>query len=350
MYRISLIYYYLLIIYQGTVEPMDETSKRRVIIGAFFLLLIALVIIAVVLVNNESSKIPTSWSSGIAFQARDLAGSGLRETVRNVSDGNFSGILTVEPSGDCLLMALVDYKVVPFWFNGSYNTTHYLSGSKGNTIFKYSDPDYGSYTGMFSITNLSEGFHDVLFLGIVSPYDFTSTPGGSRTSGGSMRFNVVAGNATKPSVFIEKRSTTVNAEYSSDNGVFSSLSKEPFDGRSLFQETLKPGTVFNYYVNVGHGCVDGEYRNTSLAIVQLLDYRQVPVVYGTGNSTYYGYIDRNENCSVYMSFKAPEAVGQHKLIDIIVTDPYADLEFPSGMMNTGITRSVTFEHLDITVT
>jgi hypothetical protein len=327
---------------------MDETSKRRVIIGAFFLLLIALVIIAVVLVNNESSKIPNSWSSGIGFQARDLAGSGLRDTVRNVSDGNFSGILTVEPSGDCMLMALVDYRVVPFYYNGSYNTTHYLSGSSGNP--KYSDSTYGNYTGMFSITNLSEGFHEVLFLGIVSPYNYKSTPGGSLTSGGSMMFDVVVGNATKPSVFIENRSTTVNAVYASGNGVFSTLSKTPFSNLGMYRVTMKPGTVFNYYVNVGHGLVDGEYRNTTLAIVQLLDYRQVPLVYGTGNSTYYGYIDRNENCSVYMSFKSPEAVGQHKLINIIVTDLYAGLEFPSGTMNPGITRSVRFEHLDITVT
>ena len=235
-------------------------------------------------------------------------------------------------------MALVDYRVVPFYFDGRYNTTHYLSGSPTN-----------KYSGIISVTNLSEGFHDVLILGLLSPYNYTSGPFGSSTGGGSVRFNVIVGNATKPAVSFENRSTAVNAVYSSENRVFSTLSTVPFDNRGLRQETLKPGAIFNYYVNVRHGLVNNEIRNTSLAIVQLLDYRQLPVVYGTREDVYYGYIDRSENCSVYMSLKAPEATGWHRLVNIVITDPYANLEMAPGVINTGITQSVTFEHVDIDV-
>ncbi len=235
-------------------------------------------------------------------------------------------------------MALVDYRVVPFYFDGHYNATHYLSGSPT-----------GKYSGLISVTNLPEGFHDVLILGLLSPYNYTSSPLRSLTGGGSLRFNVIVGNATKPAVSFENRSTAFNAAYSSENRMYSGLSKSPFDNRGLFKETLKSGSIFNYYVNVGHGLVNNEIRNTSLAIVQLLDYRQLPVVYGTRDDVYYGYIDRSENCSVYMSFKAPEATGLHRLVNIVITDPYADLETEPGKINTGITQSVTLEHVDIDV-
>ncbi len=141
----------------------------------------------------------------------------------------------------------------------------------------------------------------------------------------------------------------MNAVYSSENHLFGALTKSPFDSRGLLKETLKSGTIFNYYVNVGHGLINDEIRNTSLAIVQLLDYQQLPVVYGTREDVYYGYIDRSENCSVYMSLKVPETVGQHRLVNIVITDPYADLEIAPGVINTGITTDVTFEHLDIDV-
>lgn len=199
------------------------------------------------------------------------------------------------------------------------------------------------------MTNLSEGFHDVLILGLLSPYNYTTGPFGSSTGGGSVRFNVIVGNAKKPAVSFENRSTAFNAAYSSENRVFSTLTKSPLDNRGLLRETLKPGAIFNYYVNVGHGLVNNEIRNTSLAIVQLLDYRQLPVVYGTRDDVYYRYIDRSENCSVYMSLKAPETAGKHRLVNIVVTDPYADLEIAPGMINTSITQSVTFEHVDIDV-
>lgn len=316
---------------------MDKT-KNRVIVAGVIVLLIVMMIAAVFIVDKLGANIPRSSSSSILISYTNVDGSPFGGVTRHADDGNFSFSLTVEPSADCLLMALVDYRVVPFCFDGRYNATHYLTGSPT-----------GNYSGVISVTNLSEGFHDVLLLGLLSPYNYTAGPFGSSTGGGSVRFNVIVGNATKPAVSFENRSTTVNAVYSSENRVFSTLSTVPFDNHGLRQETLKPGTIFNYYVNVGHGLVNNEIRNTSLAIVQLLDYRQLPVVHGTKDDVYYGYIDRSENCSAYMSFKAPEATGMHRLVNIVITDPYADLEFASGMINTAITQSVTFEHADIDV-
>jgi hypothetical protein len=323
-----------------------EKKKNRAVIAGVIILLIVMMIAAVFIVNKLGENIPRGASYSIGFHYANTDGSVPIRYTQYADDGNFSFLLTVEPSADCMLMALVDYRVVPFYFDGRYNSTHYLAGSP---MENNSGVMSGNYSGLVSVTNLSEGFHDVLILGMLSPYNYTSSPLRSLTGGGSMRFNVIVGNATKPSVSFENRSTAFNAAYSSENHVFSPLSKSPLDNRGLFKETVKPGTIFNYYVNVGHGMVNNEIRNTSLAIVQLLDYRQLPVVYGTRDAAYYGYIDRSENCSVYMSFKVPETVGLHRLVNIVVTDPYADLELASGIINTGITTSVTFEHVDINV-
>jgi hypothetical protein len=317
---------------------MDK-GKLFIAVAAVILVIFTLAL-AWSIVSLVRLEIP-SHTSSIGFTFKTADGSLPLWPTQHADDGNFSGLITVEPSADCLLMAMVDYRVVPFYFNGSYNTTHYLSGSPTD-----------KYPGVFSVTNLSEGFHDVILLGLVSPYNYTSDAWGMSyrlPMAGTLRFNVIVGNATKPSVFVENRSTAVNTVYSSDNRMFSALSKKPFDNRMPFKEALKPGAAFDYYVNVGHGLVDREIRNTGLAIVQLLDYRQLPVRYDAADYVYYGYIDRSENCSVHMSFKAPETVGLHRLVNIVVTDPYADLETVTGAMNTAITQSDTFEHMDFEV-
>ncbi len=72
------------------------------------------------------------------------------------------------------------------------------------------------------------------------------------------------------------------------------------------QEDVKPGQVLDYYLQVGHGLVNGKKLNTSYAIVQLLDYSQVPVRYDASDYVYYGFIDVNESSSVHLSLKAPD--------------------------------------------
>lgn len=316
-------------------------DKGKCFIAVLVVLVIVLMFfLAWSIVSLKSALVPDNGgrigSIGLGFKT--VNDSAILGSMHHADNGNFSGFITVEPSADCLLMALVDYRVVPFYFDGRYNTTHYLSDSLS-----------GQYSGVFSVTNMSEGFHDVLIIGLVSPYNYSSDPWSVSAVSGWLRFNVIVGNATKPSVSFENRSTAVNTVYSSDNGYSSRLSKSPFDNRMLLKEALKPGATLDYYVNVGHGIVNGEILNTSLAIVQMMDYRQIPVRYNTTADVYYGYIDRAENCSVHMSFKAPETMGLHRLINIVVTDPYACFEIAPGAINTGITQSATFEHVDIVI-
>ncbi len=110
---------------------MDK-KKNRVIIAGVIILLIVMMIAAVIIVDKLGENIPRSTSSGLGFHYANTDGSVPVGATRHADDGNFSFSLTVEPSADCLLMALVDYRVVPFYFDGRYNATHYLSGSPTN--------------------------------------------------------------------------------------------------------------------------------------------------------------------------------------------------------------------------
>jgi hypothetical protein len=258
-------------------------------------------------------------------------------------NGSISFNARIDPSDDCLLVCLVDYRVVPFYFNGSCNRTHYLAGSRIN-----------SYPGVIRVTNLSDGFHDVVVTAFVAPYNFTYD-GMVRLNlmtTGSMRFNVIAGNGTKPVPLFENSSTGGNATYRIDyNFSGPSMFWKPFDRRQSVRDKadVRPGQVLDYYLQVGHTIVDGRRLNTSYAIIQLLDYNQIPVRHDVPDTVYYGYISANEYSSVHLSLKAPDTPGPHRLAVLLATDPYANLEVAPGVMNTNITRSVQVEYIDLFV-
>ena len=69
---------------------------------------------------------------------------------------------------------------------------------------------------------------------------------------------------------------------------------ETFEKKGLFREDVRPGQVLDYYLQVGHGTIDGRKLDTSYAIIQFLDYDQVPVRYNASDSVYYGFIAVND--------------------------------------------------------
>lgn len=317
--------------------------NKQILIAAGIVIVIVIVAAVLVLPWLYSRNLPETKTNSIGFHMKNLTGSGpLGDTVYTDNE-SFSFSVTVMPSDDCMLMALVDYQAVPFYFDGRLNSTHYLSGSRT-----------GEYSGTVSITNLSDGFHDVVLIGFVAPYNFSYDYIGrplNLMQTGSLRLNVIAGNATKPAAVFENSTTLAgNASYQPDYPhAGPHISWKPFDNRTLFRENLRPGQVLDYYLQVGHGIIDGRKLDTSYAIVQLLDYHQVPVRYNSSDSVYYGFIAVNESSSVHLSLKVPDMPGPHRLVVMLAADPYVNLEKAPGVMNRNMTRSITAEYLDIFV-
>jgi hypothetical protein len=314
-------------------------KNKLLVAGIAALLIIVLIVAAMFLANMFWAKAPKT--NGIGFSINR----GWPEAVgatQYAAGGNFSLPITVEPTDDCMLVALVDYQAVPFYFNGSYGKTHRLNGSPT-----------GEYSGIISVTNLSRGFHDVVLAGFVAPDNFTYDAGlpVNLMAAGALRYNVIVDNGTKPAPAFENSSNPRNATYRLDyNFSGPNIFREPFDNRGLSREDVKPGQILDYYLQVGHGTINGRKLDTSYAIIQLLDYDQVPVRYNSSDYVYYGFIAVNESSSVHLSMKAPDTAGPHRLVVLLATDPYEDREIAPGVMNTNITERIDAEYFDLFVT
>ncbi|HEY3274245.1 MAG TPA: hypothetical protein VGJ92_10810 [Methanocella sp.] len=318
---------------------MDK--NKLITAGIVAILIIVLILVALFLANTLWGNFPQSKTNSIGFNTNP-GGLGNFSTTKYAVNGNFSLPLTIEPSDDCMLVALVDYRAVPFYFNGSYGKTHYLNGSPTN-----------QYNGTFVVTNLSQGYHDVVLAAFVAPANFTYDGGRPMNlmTTGAQRYNVIVDNGTKPVPVFENSATAGNATYRLDYDFSGpSIFKEPFDNRGWSRADVKPGQVLDYYLTVGHGLINGKKLNTSYAIVQLQDYNQVPVRYDTSDYVYYGYIAVNESSSVHLSLKAPDTAGPHRLVVLLATDPFVDREIAPGVMNNNITGLIEAEYIDLFVT
>ena len=105
---------------------MDRNKMILIAVG----ILIVIVIAVVVIVIPRLTYTPESKTNSIGFHIKNLTGSGPLGGTQYADNGSFSFLVTVQPSDNCVLMALVDYQAVPFYFDGRLNTTHYLSGSR----------------------------------------------------------------------------------------------------------------------------------------------------------------------------------------------------------------------------
>lgn len=298
-------------------------------------------------------------SLGMSYSGNN--GSSLNETQYS-SDGSFAGRIYVEGTANTLLVALVDYNVTAFSYNGSVNTTHMIPAKSFINETGYVTPTDPAMTkGAFNVTGIPEGFHDVQFLGFVDPYNYSSPWGMSDGpfSSGGVRFNVIVDNSSKHRLLDTDgpgSNDTVYAgtsEFPSDGP---SLSQKPFSAQGWPKENVKANGTIDYYVNLAHPMFDNRQTDYNFTIVQLLDYRQIPIRVGSPDTVYYGRLDNGTFASARMSLKAPDTPGNYKLIVIVSGDPYADVEVAPYMENNmtwttnkNATIFTDVEHQDIIV-
>lgn len=122
------------------------------------------------------------------------------------------------------------------------------------------------------------------------------------------------------------------------------------------KENVKGGSTIGYYVNLKSPITDGKAVNYSFAIIQMLDYAQVPIRVGSPDTVYYGHIDNNTSAAVHLSVLAPDTRGNHKLVVMVIGDPYENLEVSpyvengqTWTTNKNISSFTTVEHQDIVV-
>jgi hypothetical protein len=91
-----------------------------------FLAVLAVGVVASYIILQPQATPPISPPDlpqySIALLNADHAGT--MNVTQNVSGGSFAGVLNVTAEDDYLVMAVVDYRVVPFSYNDSYDSLH----------------------------------------------------------------------------------------------------------------------------------------------------------------------------------------------------------------------------------
>lgn len=240
---------------------------------------------------------------------------------------HFSTGSEVQVDDSCLILALVDYNQTSLTYNGSLGASHTI---------EYRTPV--SCNVSFALTGLQEGFHDVSFFVVLDPYiDIKGDPvyGVWRPDGFGQRYNVIVGNATKPEVVygagpLEKYVTYQNSTANNLMGYGPWLTKVPFavaaDGlpSAIQSMTVSSGQDLDYYINVKNGFTPEYERYNQFALVQLLDYEQVPLRQDVPVNVYYGTLDPGRMAALHASIKAPSSPGTHVLSLVLAKYPYDD--------------------------
>ncbi|CAD5245222.1 hypothetical protein [Thermococcus camini] len=236
-----------------------------------------------------------------------------KKAVHHIN-GSFSGyILLANAKGnDYIVFILLDYREVPFYLNGTLNITHHVVlGDMEYRFFK------------FEIPNISEGWHDV-FVGVFpSPY---STEEQDPHLLYGFRLQLISGNPILELPSFEHPSVCTRNNTGLD--AYLLLTEKPCDNTVWYKASLKADLTLPYFAVVGNT----QDNLQTFALVQLLDYKQVPI----GNRTvYFGYLYRNEIVSIPLSINVPKN-GMHRLVLLYFAYPYEPLDYPPGVENVNL--------------
>ncbi len=232
-------------------------------------------------------------------------------------NGSFSGyILLANAKGnDYIVFILLDYQEVPFYLNGTLNLTHHIV---------LEDMEYRFFR--FEIPNISEGWHDVFVGGFPNPYSAEEQDPHILNG---FRLQLISGKPTLELPSFER--PLVCTRNNTELDAYLLLTKKACDNTVWYKASMNPlneDSAFSYFAVVGNT----QDNLQTFALVQLLDYRQVPI----GNRTvYFGYLYRNEVVSIPLTIKMPKN-GTHRLVLLYFAYPYEPLEYPPGVKNINL--------------
>ncbi len=293
----------------------------------------ALVIAALVIICILIGIYATYWPSISSHVGDNNAGISTKITWENQTDpyygwpiyadnGTVKGHIPIQAYYPTLVMAIMDDKVIPFYYNGSLSKTHLIDPGENAGIWMPNDSE-------FEITGISEGVHDLVIIAFVDPYNFNQSwwlrNGPIVTSEQNYVIISASGNDRMQELKYQSFSyAIVTSTTSSSNTSFicETASSNPI-GQLV---KLRKGTVLNYTVNIGHIYVNDNTTDLPFKVVQLLDYEQVPVQYNSTDYVYTGRTTNSEPVAVPLSIKAPDISGYHKLIIIISINPHQALD------------------------
>lgn len=273
-------------------------------------------------VEYDESKVSENFGFGIYQSYNPRIGMNLTQFLEE--NESFEGYIRITNAigkeNQYLLLALIDYRTVPFYLQGNRNLTH-LIGLK--------PMEDGFYP--FKIENLSPGTHDLLLIVFVNPYEHSLDQYFRMSTDfslmGEKRLNLIVGNGSIPMPKFRNFDKFCEPSYPL-TGLL--VNDKPCSPQAWFSENVSKKEKLGYFINVGNS----EKRNQrTFAVIQFLDYKQIPIRYNSSESVYFGYLNKKEKASIPASLITPDRTGVHELIVVWILDPYEKLEIYPGIRN-----------------
>lgn len=235
---------------------------------------------------------------------------------------NFSGWLRITNamygSNTYMVFTMLDYKQQTFLFNNQTAKLHLVNLSRFEDNFYY-----------FQINNISKGFHDLVFIVVLNPYEHSLSEeyrfSTDMAKMGNQRLNLFVGGVIDVQIKDTFNGTSCPSSYIL-NGLL--VNKEACSSNAWFSEKITEKEGIYYFINVGN---DDEILR-SFALMTFLDYEQIPLNSDDKELTVFGKLKHGEKRAFLANFTIPKKGGINELMAIWILDPYEKLETSPGVL------------------
>lgn len=212
-----------------------------------------------------------------------------------------------------LIIAMLDYNVTPIYIDGSEYTKYLVNISKFNKS-----------TIRVNMTNISKGNHDMIILVFIKPYEHSLEPKYRYSTDFSLllgdRYNLIYSDISdcnnKINIWLNKRYDT---SYPLDGLL---VNKQPFSNNAWLVENTTSSSNLSYFINIGNK----NTKERKFAVVEFLDYEQIPINYETNEYCIYGRLGIGEACAIESKIITPKEVGTHELVAVWISNPYENMD------------------------
>lgn len=273
----------------------------------------------------DESKVSESFGFGVYRSYNPLIGMNLTRFLKE--NESFEGYIkitnAINEENQYLLFALVDYRITPFYINGIKNQTHLIN------LSPMQDNLYP-----FKIDNLSFGYHDLLLGVFLNPYEHSLKRKYRMSTDfalmGSKRLNIIVGNGSIQRPEFKNLGITCESSYVLEGLL---VNMKPCSTDAWLTENVTKMEKLEYFINIGNT----ERRNQrTFAVIQFLDYKQIPIKYNTSEYAYFGYLNKGKKGSIQASLSTPNSTGVSELIVVWISDPYENLDISPGIRNLNL--------------
>jgi hypothetical protein len=248
--------------------------------------------------SSGQKGILTAFKGGSEMRGTDLQLSyWLTEKVSFI--GEYLIMNATDESVDFMILSLIDYRQQEFFLNDRLSHRHSITVQPGEQVIT-----------KVNLAPLQEGSHDFILLALKMPDPAASSPEGDYLVL-SHRANLFVGDLAFPQVNYQPLGTNPGSE------------------QITFSPVIKKGKIKDYFVHINNG---GNFP-IKLAMITLLNGKQIPVNSDTGQQILYGEVAAYRQEVLKLKLAGPNCQEDGCELSVLsIENPYVVLEPEAGVM------------------